>query len=114
MIPDDVDNYLAEISRVMKPEGKCFVTYFLINDEIAARMKNGCTNFVFAFPYGDCLLMDRNVKESNVAFKEDFLEGLYLKHGLECTAKYYGKWSNSPGSFFFQDIEILVKKQSRP
>jgi ubiquinone/menaquinone biosynthesis C-methylase UbiE len=110
MLPEDVDNYLAEISRVMKPEGKCFVTYFLINEDINARMEQGRTTFVFRFLYGDCLLMDKNVRESNIAFKEDFLENLYSKHGLECTAKYYGEWSNSPGSFFFQDIEILVKR----
>lgn len=34
MMPEDVDNYLGQIARVMKSGGKCLATFFLINPEI--------------------------------------------------------------------------------
>ena len=33
MMPEDVENYLSEIARVMKPNGTCFITYFIMTDE---------------------------------------------------------------------------------
>lgn len=32
MLPGGVENYLSEISRVLKPGGKCLITYFLLNE----------------------------------------------------------------------------------
>ncbi|MDR1724654.1 MAG: class I SAM-dependent methyltransferase [Tannerella sp.] len=109
MMPEDMENYLAEISRVMKPEGKCFATYFIVNEAISKKMSEGKTNFMFAHSFGTYYLMDKNVKEANVAFGEDYLVSSFKNHGLECQAIHYGEWSNSPGSFFFQDIAILKK-----
>jgi len=33
MLPGEVGNYLSEISRVLKPEGKCLATFFILDDE---------------------------------------------------------------------------------
>jgi len=109
MLPADVYNYLAEIKRVMKPKGKCFATYFLLNDEIEAKMEKGLTNFNFPYSYSDFRLMDKNVPEANVAYREDFLEMMYMEYNLRCTEVCYGEWSNSPDSFFFQDFHIIEK-----
>ncbi len=38
LLPDDLQNYLAEIARVMKPGARCFITYFLLNSESNARI----------------------------------------------------------------------------
>ncbi len=38
MLRADVEHYLDEIARVLKPGGRCFITYYLLNDE---RRSNG-------------------------------------------------------------------------
>lgn len=109
MMPDDVDNYIGQITRVMRSGGKCLVTFFLVNDDILKRMEAGGTNFVFKYSYGDYLLMDDSVREANVAYREDFLQKLFDKHGLKKEAVYCGQWSNSDGYVNFQDVVVLSK-----
>ena len=109
MMPDDVDNYLGQISRVMRQGGKCLMTFFLVNDDLLKKMDCGETNFVFKHSYGDYLLMDKNVKEANIAYKETFLQKLFDKYELKKEAVYYGQWSNSVNFVNFQDVVVLSK-----
>lgn len=110
MMPDDVDNYVGQISRVMRSGGKCLVTFFLVNEDILEKMNRGKTNFIFKHSCGDYLLMDKKVKEANIAYREDFLQKLYDKYGLKKDAVYYGEWSNSDKFVSFQDVVILSKR----
>jgi len=41
MFTPDMENYLKEISRVLKPGGRCFITYFLLNNESEKLIKTG-------------------------------------------------------------------------
>lgn len=112
MMPPDVDNYLKEIHRVLKPDGKCFATYFLLNDEIKTRIE---TQKQFNFPYNfdTYSLMDKNVKEANIAFEEDYLKmDLLSKNNLVAQNTFYGWWSGRPESesLGYQDTIILKKK----
>ena len=109
MMPDDVDNYLNQIARVMRSGGKCLVTFFLVNDAIMKKMNRGETSFAFKHSYGDYLLMDKNVKEANIAYEECFLQKIYDKYGLKQDAVYYGQWSKSEGFVSFQDVVVLSK-----
>jgi SAM-dependent methyltransferase len=109
MMPDDVDNYIHQISRVMRSGGKCLVTFFLVNDDILKVMEQENTSFVFNHSFGNYLLMDKSVKEANVAYKEYFLHGLYDKYGLKQEEVYYGQWSGSDNGVSFQDVVILSK-----
>ena len=33
MLPHDMENYLSEISRVLRNNGRCLITYYLLNEE---------------------------------------------------------------------------------
>ena len=33
MLPNDMENYLSEISRVLKNDGRCLITFLLINED---------------------------------------------------------------------------------
>jgi ubiquinone/menaquinone biosynthesis C-methylase UbiE len=112
MMPDDVNNYLNEICRVLKKDGKCFVTFFLLNDEIKSSIENR-DYFNFPFRYDNYRLLDKNVKEANIAFEESFLiNNLFKNNNLVADNIYYGWWSGksretSPG---YQDTIVLSKK----
>ena len=75
MLPDEVENYLKEIARVLKPGGLCFSTFFLINEESKKGIANN-TDFHFPYDYGHYRLMDDKVRSANVAYLEQYLPNL--------------------------------------
>jgi ubiquinone/menaquinone biosynthesis C-methylase UbiE len=110
MMPEDVCHYLKQIQRVLKPGGKCFVTFFVLNDESTNYM-NTTEALNFKYNYGVYGLIDSNVKEANVAYDEKYLVEVFKKNELKIDAKFYGYWSGRPKeqSLDFQDTFILSK-----
>jgi len=110
MLPEQVDNYLKEISRVLKKDGRCLATFFLVDDDIKDKIKD---KGAFSFPhnYGHYRLMDKAVKSANVAFEMDYLQEIAAKNGLKIQAIHHGFWSGFPKSecLNFQDIVIFEK-----
>lgn len=112
MMPDDVANYIREIKRVLKNNGKCFATFFLLNNEIKSKIdRRGYFNFPHRF--GNYSLLDKNVKEANVAFEEDYLVNELLPtYNLKAEKLFYGWWSGKPKekSLGYQDTVIISAK----
>jgi len=111
MMPEDVDNYLGQIASVMKKGGKCLATFFLLNPEIKEKMNAGRTQFNFKHMFEGYSLMDKKVKEANIAFDEEYLQSLLDKNGLRMESLYHGGWSCHPEALDFQDVVILQRKQ---
>lgn len=110
MMPDDVNSYLGQISRVLKPGGTCFSTFFVINRESQELMaKNDVIKFENKFD--NYYLHNSKVKEANVAFDEKYLDKIINENGLKILKKHYGYWSGreKDSSVDFQDIYILEK-----
>lgn len=110
MMPDDVDNYLGQISKVMKQDGKCLATFFLLTPEIKQQMKEDVIEFKFLHSFNGYSLMDKKVKEANIAFDESYLDSLLEKNGLFAESKYQGSWSHGASPLDFQDVVIIRKK----
>ena len=112
MLPDDMENYLSEIYRVLKPGGKCLVTYFIINENSKKYMISN-PKFSFRYEYDFYSVMDDKLKEGNIAFKENYLLELFKKTGFSTKEVLYGFWSGCPRekAFDFQDTVILVKEK---
>src|SRR5262249_30998923 len=47
MLPDDAAHYLAEIARVLRPDERCLISYFLFNDESRALVESGKSTLNF-------------------------------------------------------------------
>lgn len=113
MLPDEVENYLNEISRVLRPGGICFATFFIVN-EASDKYSKENSAFHFPYDYGHYRLMDKKVKSANVAYGENYLrQRLVLDKPLELEAIHYGYWCGreKEGCKDFQDI-VLLKKRS--
>lgn len=110
MLPQDVDNYISQISRVLKQGGICYATFFIIHEEnnIPAY---GTESFKFKFDKGDHVLFDNNVKEANVAYKELPLKQMLERNQFVIEKFHYGYWSGKDKNqcLNFQDIVILRK-----
>lgn len=110
MMPEDVQNYLTQISKVMKKEGRCLATFFLLNPEIRRFMEENKILFQFPYSFDGYSLMDQKVKEANVAFEETFLFSMLEKCGLQAETVHRGRWSNGNTPLDFQDVVIIKRK----
>ena len=111
MLPNDMENYISEIHRVLKKDKNCFATFFIIDDQSTKSM-NEKGHKIFPFDMGDYSLMDKSVKEANVAYKKDYITDLLKNYNFEITNFLRGNWSgieNSPLNEH-QDIIIFKKK----
>lgn len=86
---DDVENYLSEISRVLKNNGKCFAAFFLLNEE-AFQLKK--PDFDFEYDFGQFRSVSKTNPETIIAHHEKDIFTLYAKHNLQINQVYYGTW----------------------
>lgn len=110
MLPRDMEHYLSEISRVLKPGGTCLATYFFLNVEAQKLMAEGQSRLSFVYKGENYLTVDEKVPEANVAYEENFVRGLFAKHDLRIREPiYYGLWSGRKDYLSYQDIVIAEK-----
>ena len=106
MLPTDLDHYLGEIARVLKPGGRCFITYYLLNPDSYAR---GATGH-FPFQADGYRAHDQNTAEWAVAYEEEAIRALHAKHGLSIREPIeYGTWCGRDTRFSLQDIIVAQK-----
>ena len=111
MVPEDADNYLAQIYRVLKNNGMCFATFFILDNESKQLLEtNDCLKF--KYDMGNHVLHNRKVKEANVAYKKDFLMKMIEETHFQIENVFYGYWpGRKPEECVdFQDTVILRKK----
>lgn len=111
MRPSEIENYLFEIHRVLKPEGKCLATFFVFNEKEEQFISEKNT-FRFPFKEDGFRLMDKNVECANIAFQESALFSTVKKSGLNISEVVNGYWKNmknKTGLADFQDIIIMKK-----
>jgi SAM-dependent methyltransferase len=110
MLPADMENYFREISRTMKPGGRCLITFFLLNPESVALMEAGSSELAFAHDYGRYRAVDADTKEADVCYDEAYVLELYKRHRLQIIEPvHYGSWSGRPDFLSFQDIVVARK-----
>lgn len=110
MLPEDIENYMSEISRVMKADGTCLMTFFLLNEESQDYIQKKLSRFAFQFERDRYRINDDNSPEDAVAYDEDFVQELCKKHDLSVVEPIsYGSWSGRNVYLSFQDIVIVTK-----
>lgn len=110
MLPLDVENYLSEISRVLKPEGKCLITFFVLNDESRNLMQSHQSTLNFSHRIQGCLATDMDDPEAAIAYDETFVLSLFKKHALNVSSPIqYGSWCSRDVSLTYQDVIIATK-----
>ncbi|WP_303921095.1 class I SAM-dependent methyltransferase [Draconibacterium sediminis] len=115
MLPDDMENYLSEISRVLKKNGRCLITYFLLNKESLSLInkKQSRLDFNFKYNYGNYRVENDNTPEIAISFDEKFVRDLYEKHSLQIVEPiHFGSWCERENFLSYQDIIVASKIQN--
>lgn len=111
MLQAEVEQYIKEISRVLKPNGYCLATFFILNKESETLMNKTEDTFKFPYQQGDYSLMSLDTKTANVAYKQEWIESVLKENGLKIEQMRFGFWSGRQKENFpdFQDIIIMKK-----
>ncbi len=110
MPPAEVAHYVAEIARVLKPGGRVFATFFLLNDESRALMTQPGATFNFNKELDGRYVFDLTDPDVGTAFDETWVMALLDKHGLSTNRTIHpGYWSGRKNTVSFQDIVVAYK-----
>lgn len=111
MIRNDVEHYIKEIYRVLKPGGNCLITFFLINEESKPLISNkkATQNLIHKID-SVSYVKDLDIPESAIGFDEKWLIQLLNTNSFIVLGKYYGSWCGRNEYKSYQDI-IVIQKQ---
>jgi ubiquinone/menaquinone biosynthesis C-methylase UbiE len=108
LLPEDSENYLREIARMLRPQGRSLATFFLLNETQQQLAEQGANDIDFKYQVGPCRTRSEAVPESAIAYDETFLRQLLAKCGLEIYDRvYYGRWSGRTDGLSYQDLLLL-------
>ncbi len=112
MLRPDLENYLGEVSRVLRRDGRCLITFFLMNDESDALIRSGRSSLKFKEPIEGGFTTNRNDPEAAIAYGEADIEEMYRRNGLEIARPiHYGSWCGRKDFLTYQDLIIAAKVQ---
>jgi SAM-dependent methyltransferase len=113
MLPTEVEHYLAEIARVLKPGGRCFATFFLLNPESRRLSAKGGALFSFEHPLPGCATIDEVVPEKAVAHDEALIMSLFHESGMRVLEPVrYGRWCGRLEGPTAQDIVVAERSKT--
>lgn len=102
MFAEDIENYLQEIARVLRPEGRALITWFL-KDLIPPQ--NSPLNFAHRVDAQSYTTL-AETPEAAMAFDADWVRALYAKCGLEIAAVETGGWHEGRRDLTLQDLVV--------
>jgi ubiquinone/menaquinone biosynthesis C-methylase UbiE len=106
MEPAEIENYLGETRRVVRPGGRLLATFFLMDD--VARQSSKESGFDFAYQEGDAWFMAVKPRSANVAITPESLERIATRAGWSSVDVHPGTWSGRTGpTLDYQDIAVL-------
>jgi SAM-dependent methyltransferase len=106
----EVRHYLDEVARVLRPGGRCLITFFLLNDESRPALAAGASDFTFRYGEGIVRFDHPTKPEAAVAYEEDAVRAWFDAVGLSTEEPIrYGSWCRRPSSLSYQDILVASK-----
>jgi SAM-dependent methyltransferase len=116
MLPLAVEQYLAELGRVLKPGAIALVTAFLLDPISRACIDAGSSALEFTHPLvdHDAMTIKPAIPEAAIAYPVSYFEQLVASSGLVMTASVYpGTWSGRRDGRSTQDVVILKAPEPR-
>jgi len=115
MYPKGIKRYLYEIARMLRPTGRVFCTFFMLNPEQRALAEMGRNDIDFRFDRGIYRIRNHETPESALALEEKALGAMFVEAGLRIQGPIkFGSWSGRGDGLSYQDIVLLVPTASLP
>lgn len=114
MLPDDVRHYMSEIRRVLRPGGRCLITWFVLDTEARKRIDAGATSPLRRFfkEQGGYWIVAGQTPEAAVAYVEADVRAAYTDAGLTINEPInYGGWSGRTDSTSHHSQDIILARR---
>jgi SAM-dependent methyltransferase len=112
MLPDDMAHYMSEIRRVMKMDGRCLISYFLLNDDSLKAIGANQSSLSFNHERGIYRIVKPDMPEFAIAYDEMHVRNLYLLNNMKIVGMInFGSWCGRRSCLSYQDL-ILANKNS--
>jgi SAM-dependent methyltransferase len=103
LLAPEAERYLAEAMRVLRPGGRLLATFFLLDDDSRAALRDGRAAVAFREPDAETAIADPDLPEEAVAYDERWVRARADVRSIEP-----GTWRGKPSSptRSFQDIVV--------
>lgn len=113
LVPEELDNYMAELARVVRPGGRAYASWFILDDvsrRAVARGPSEPPHPLFRVSHGDYWVKADENPAHAVAVEERYLRDLYDRHGW-CLLEplHHGQWSGLRDGLRRQDVVIAER-----
>jgi ubiquinone/menaquinone biosynthesis C-methylase UbiE len=105
--PEELDNYLKEIARLLSERGRCLATFFLLNPAQEALAKAGKNKLNFQYGGELWRYAYKNTPEAAIAYQETSLKDMLRRRRLSVKSLYYGVWSGLKEGVSYQDMILI-------
>jgi O-antigen biosynthesis protein len=112
LLDDAAQRYIDEIGRVLRPGGRLFSTWFLLDGISIGAVMRGDAEIPFQQAPGPVWTMDAAQPAWAVAYDETFVRDLFSDTPLAIDAVVPGTWCGRPDGRSFQDILVGRKVAS--
>ncbi len=110
MLPEEVENYLSEIARVLRTGGRCLISFFVLNEESLSLIENRQSTIDLRYPFGPALAVSQEKPELAIGYDETYVTELYARCGLEIRQPIaYGSWCGRANYYSYQDQIVAFK-----
>jgi SAM-dependent methyltransferase len=105
--PDEVRNYISEVSRLLTQQGRCLASFFLL-DEPAAPGRSQDKAIDFRYGEGQWRYAVKELPELAIAYDRAIVSAMAMRVGLSIEAAFPGSWSGSPRGLSYQDLVLMA------
>lgn len=99
----DIHHYLKETYRVLKPNGRCFITWFL-QDEPLSNMP---------YRHSGGWMASEDMPEQAISYHGFVMDDAYIQAGLTVSTIHLGHWTGRKSSNAYQDIVLAIKEPTK-
>ena len=111
MLPEDMENYFAEISRVLKSQGRCLISCFLLNENSLKQIGTKDSLMNFQYEIDGYRTVNKERPEAAIAYFEKTMLGYFNRNKLKVDGPiHYGSWCKSKSPLTFQDVVVSIKQ----
>ena len=109
MRPAEVENYLRETARALKPGGRCLLTAFLFEADPTIEARYGRTPLTFRFGDATWRYEYAASPDTAIAYSQSFMVRVLSQQGFMIQNVLPGLWRDQQRGLSYQDL-LLVEK----